>query len=118
MVFIPFFVFQCLVHFLLNPQKQGISEVCFCSLFCRLIPLAAWRKKKERKKTKESDSAWIEIRVKKERIRTPSFGCKPIGKEGFVHHHHGWLFSHCRAVLAFPFSDFSGWIINTGHLQF
>jgi hypothetical protein len=81
MVFIPFFVFQCLVHFLLNPQKQGISEVCFCSLFCRLIPLAAWRKKKERKKTKESDSAWIEIRVKKERIRTQVSVANPSVKK-------------------------------------
>jgi hypothetical protein len=50
-------------------------------LFWRLIPLAVWRKKKETKKTKEDDGAWIDIKVKKERIRTQASVANPSVKK-------------------------------------
>ena len=50
-------------------------------MFWRLIPLAVWRKKKETKKTKEDDGAWIDIKVKKERIRTQASVANPSVKK-------------------------------------
>jgi hypothetical protein len=41
-----FFVIPCLVPFSEPKNKNKNSKVCFWFLFCRLIPLAVWRRKK------------------------------------------------------------------------